>query len=106
MSRRKKYHHRRGWFKKTGPKKRIECGTPKFLQKEEHAIRLKKDLEFTKANLSRTASLMFVGRSTVYRMIDAWGLWPYVNEIRRKRLEQTQVEADGLLQRTKLALRG
>jgi len=38
-------------------------------------------------------------------MIRTWGLWPLINEIRKKKYEAIEV-TDGLLQRAKMSLKG
>jgi hypothetical protein len=67
---------------------------------------LRKDLIATGGDISRAAHRTAVSRKAAYNMIKYWGLWPLVNECRRKRYEATEVDGSNLIQRTHLAMRG
>lgn len=67
------------------------------------------EIERTGGHICRMAWGLSIGRTTMYRWIERWGLWPAINEARRKRFEGTEPvteESAALLERTRLAFRG
>lgn len=92
--------------KKPGPPPRLEVGVVKPMLFTSTRERLAKELDETGGHIARTAWRMNVGRMTIYRWLKAWGMWPVVNEARRKRLEQkAAVPEDNLVELTRLAMR-
>lgn len=101
----KPYVHRRGSKRKTGAPRR-KCSRPASYQKNETLAKtFANDLQWAEGNISRAAWKMNISRSVAYRMVRTWGLWPLVNELRKKKYEAVEV-ADGLLQLAKMSLRG
>jgi len=90
----------------------VEVGRTLPIRQAETKARLIRELERTGGHISRTAWLMNLGRMSVYRYIERFGLWPVVNRTRRERLEgrqptpTTEPVNTTLMERTRLALRG
>lgn len=102
----RRYKRKIGRPKKPGPKPRKELGTTHPATLPGTRERLKAEIERTGGHMARTAWLMNVTRTTLYRWLKMWELWPVVNAARRQRFEGTEVNAgNNLIERTRMALR-
>lgn len=101
----RKYKRKIGRPKKRGPKPRKPPPhkVSEALGHVELKRRLQIELERTGGHISRTAWLMNIGRTAVYRWVKRFELWPLINRIRRQRLEGAAVQPSNLIAVTRLA---